>query len=118
MVKGIQYGGRISSIRWKIFSTDVSHHQYGGGKIISTMEGTQSQGMDLAYIKTGISGVFFGVLNFENLYFWGTGHSCCIFGFSNKYCIFKRFMSSTVFFRPNPIHQVLQQTQLFIIIIS
>ena len=31
MVKGIQYGGGISSIRWKIFSTDVSHHQYGGG---------------------------------------------------------------------------------------
>ena len=31
MVEGIQYGGGISSIRWKIFSTDVSHHQYGGG---------------------------------------------------------------------------------------
>ena len=31
MVEGIQYGGDISSIRWKIFSTDVSHHQYGGG---------------------------------------------------------------------------------------
>ena len=31
MVGGIQYGGGISSIRWKIFSTDVSHHQYGGG---------------------------------------------------------------------------------------
>ena len=30
MVEGIQYGGGISSIRWKIFSTDVSHHQYGG----------------------------------------------------------------------------------------
>ena len=31
MVEGIQYGGGISSIKWKIFSTDVSHHQYGGG---------------------------------------------------------------------------------------
>ena len=28
MVEGIQYGGGISLIRWKIFSTDVSHHQY------------------------------------------------------------------------------------------
>ena len=31
MVEGIQYGRGISSIRCKIFSTDVSHHQYGGG---------------------------------------------------------------------------------------
>ena len=31
MEEGIQYGGGISSIRWKIFGTDVSHHQYGGG---------------------------------------------------------------------------------------
>ena len=31
MVEGIRYGGGISSIRWKIFSTDVSHHQYEGG---------------------------------------------------------------------------------------
>ena len=31
MVEVIQYGGGISSIRWKKFSTDVSHHQYGGG---------------------------------------------------------------------------------------
>ena len=30
MVDGIQYGGGISSIRWKIFSTNVSQHQYGG----------------------------------------------------------------------------------------
>ena len=29
-MEGIQYGGGISSIRWKIFGTDVSHHQYGG----------------------------------------------------------------------------------------
>ena len=31
MVEGIQYGGGISSIRWKIFSIDVSRHQYEGG---------------------------------------------------------------------------------------
>ena len=31
MVEGIQYGGGMSSVRWKIFSTNVSHHQYGGG---------------------------------------------------------------------------------------
>ena len=31
MVEGISYGGGISSVRWEIFSTDVSHHQYGGG---------------------------------------------------------------------------------------
>ena len=30
MVEGIQYGGGTSPIRWKIISTDVSHHQYGG----------------------------------------------------------------------------------------
>ena len=38
-----------------------------------------AQGVDLAYIQAGISGVLFWVLNFENLYFLGTGHSCCIF---------------------------------------
>ena len=28
MGEDIQYGGGISSIKWKIFSTDVSHHKY------------------------------------------------------------------------------------------
>ena len=51
MVEGIQYGGGISSMRWKIFSTDVSHqevrHQYSGGHavwtchIINTEEGVR-----------------------------------------------------------------------------
>ena len=54
MVESIQYGGGISSIRWKIFGTDVSHHQYGGGEssvqwracsmtchIINTADGVQ-----------------------------------------------------------------------------
>ena len=30
MVEITQYGEGISSIRWNIFGTDVSHHQYGG----------------------------------------------------------------------------------------
>ena len=30
MVESIQYGGGISSVRWKVFITDVSYHQYGG----------------------------------------------------------------------------------------
>ena len=30
-----------------------------------------AQGVDVAYLQTGISGVFFWVLNFENLYFFG-----------------------------------------------
>ena len=37
MVEGIQYGGGISSIRWKIFSTDGEvHHQYSRGHAIWT----------------------------------------------------------------------------------
>ena len=52
MVEGIQYGGGISSIRWKIFSTvchtisiEEVYHQYIGGHavwtchIINTEEG-------------------------------------------------------------------------------
>ena len=56
--------------------------------------------MNLAYLQTGISGVFFGVLNFKNLYFLGTGHSCCIFFglLQNKSCILKCFIFSAVFF--------------------
>ena len=34
MVEGIQYGGGILSIRRKIFSTDVSHHQYEGASSV------------------------------------------------------------------------------------
>ena len=54
MVKGIQYEGGISSIRWRIFSTDMSQHQYGVGTssvqwkhalctchVISTKKGVQ-----------------------------------------------------------------------------
>ena len=39
-----------------------------------------AKGVDLAYIQTGISRVYFWVLNFENLYFLGTGHCCFFFG--------------------------------------
>ena len=35
--------------------------------------------MELAHLQTGISGIFLGVLNLENLYFLGTDHNCCIF---------------------------------------
>ena len=53
--------------------------------------------VDLAYLQTGINEVFLGVLNFKNLYFFGTtGHSCCIFGFLNESCILKCFIFSTV----------------------
>ena len=46
MVEGIQYGGGISSIRWKIFSTDVSHHQYGGE---SSVQWRPACSMDLSH---------------------------------------------------------------------
>ena len=44
---GIQDGGGIPSVRWKVFSTDVLHHQYGGHAvwtchIINTEEGVQN----------------------------------------------------------------------------
>ena len=61
MVEGIQYGGGISSIRWKIFSTDVStismeevHDQYSRGHgvwtchIINTEEDVQYMATDTA----------------------------------------------------------------------
>ena len=30
-VEGIQYRGGMPSVRWRVFSTDMSHYQYGGG---------------------------------------------------------------------------------------
>ena len=49
-----------------------------------------SQGVDLAYLQTGISGVLF--LGFEfpkSVFFLGTCHRCCIFfGSLNKCRIF------------------------------
>ena len=44
----MQYGGGISSIRWKIFSTDVSHHQYGGG--VSSVQ-WRACNMDLSHYQ-------------------------------------------------------------------
>ena len=38
------------------------------------------QGVTLAYLQTGISGVFFGVLISKICIFFVTAHSCCIFG--------------------------------------
>ena len=38
------------------------------------------QGVDLAYLQTGISRVFLGGFEFrESVFFGGTGHSSCIF---------------------------------------
>ena len=55
--------------------------------------------VDLMYLHTWISGVFFWVLNFENLYFFGYWSEVLYFwGFSNKCCIFKCLTFSTVFF--------------------
>ena len=55
--------------------------------------------MDLAYLQTRISGVYFGVLNFENLYFFGYWSQLLYFlGLLNKRCILKCFICSTVFF--------------------
>ena len=46
-----------------------------------------------------ISGVYFGVLNFENLYFLGYWSQLLYFlGLLNKRCILKCFICSTVFF--------------------
>ena len=55
--------------------------------------------MDLTYLQTRISGVYFGVLNFENLYFFGYWSQLLYFlGLLNKRCILKCFICSTVFF--------------------
>ena len=48
-----------------------------------------AEGMRLAYLQAVISGVFWGVLNFKNRYF---------LLLSNRCCIFKCFMFSTVIF--------------------
>ena len=60
-MEGTQHEGGISSVRLKIFSADVSHHQYGGGAssvsgghavwtchIINTEEGVQYMGTNTA----------------------------------------------------------------------
>ena len=68
-----------------------------------------SQGMDLAYLQTGIRGVFFWVLNFENLIFWGVLVTAAVFlGLLDKCCIFKCFIFLTVIFGSSFIHPVLQ----------
>ena len=75
--------------------------------------------MDLSYLQTGISGVFFWVLNFENLYFFGYWSQLLyFFGLLNKCCILKCFIFLTVFFGSSFMYQVLQLSLFFIIIIS
>ena len=54
----------------------------------------------MAYLQTGISGMFSWVLNFENLYFFGYwSQPLYFFGLQNRSCILKCFIFSTVFFR-------------------
>ena len=67
------------------------------------------QGVGLAYLQTRISGVFLGVLNFKNLYFFWVLLTAAVFlGLLNKSCILKCFIFSTVFFGSSFIHQALQ----------
>ena len=50
-----------------------------------------------------------GGLDFENVYFFGTGRSRCIFfGKLNKCCLLKCFIFLTVFFGSSFMYQVLQ----------
>ena len=96
----------LSESRWVLFGETISVNDLC--YFVSVNE-LGSQGVNLAYLQTGISGVFFWVLNFKNLYFLGTGHSCRIFGgLLNKSCILKCFIFSTVLFGSSFIHQVLQ----------
>ena len=53
--------------------------------------------MDSAYLQTRVREVIFWALIFENLNILGNSHNCGIFGLSNKCCIFKRLILSTVF---------------------
>ena len=71
------------------------------------------------YTNRDQQSIFWGFEFSKICIFLGTGHSCCIFGgLSNKCYIFLVFYVFNGIFRPNPIHQVLQQIQRFIIIIS
>ena len=69
-----------------------------------------SPGVALAYLQTGISGVFWGVLISKICIFFRTAHSCCIFGLLDKCCIFKcsAYLSVSVLFGSSFMHQVLQ----------
>ena len=58
----------------------------------------KTQGVDVAYLQTGISRVFLGVLNLKILYFFGYWSQLLyFFGLLNKSCILKCFIFSTVF---------------------
>ena len=55
--------------------------------------------MDLAYLRTGISGVFFRGFEFQESVFLGVLLTTAVFfGLLNKSCILKCFIFSTVFF--------------------
>ena len=78
----------------------------------------QGGGLDI-FTDRDQQSIFLGAgrLNFENLYFWGTGHSCCIFGVFKYFKVFHIFNS---IFGSSFIHQMLQikQSWFSIIIIS
>ena len=76
-----------------------------------------AQRLDLAYLQTRIDRVFIGRLNFENLHSLDTGHSCFM-ELLNKCCIFKCFKFSTVFVGFSFLQQILQSTQIFLIVKS
>ena len=72
--------------------------------------------MDLAYLQTGISGVFFGfwiskICTFLEL----LRAAVFFFGLLDKCCIFKCFIFLTVFFGSSYIHQVIQWSRFPII---
>ena len=59
------------SITSNIFPDDLKVGKVSPVHKSGDRDDLNAQGVDLAYIQTGISGVFLGVLNFQNLYFWG-----------------------------------------------
>ena len=66
------------------------------------------QGVDLAYLQTGISGVFMGFEFGDTVFFGYWSQLLYFFGLLNESCILKCFIFSTVFFGSSFIHQVLQ----------
>ena len=65
----------------------------------------------------GSAEYFLGFEFRKSVFFWYWSKQLYLFGLSKKMLNLKCLLSSMVFFSPNPIYQVLQQTHLFIIII-
>ena len=56
-----------------------------------------AQGVDLAYLQTGISSVFLGFEFRKSVFFWVLGIGTAFFGLINKCCILKYFIFSKIF---------------------